>query len=125
MGARIFNPDSPTTRRRALISVTILILALSATALIVSALNLVTPGSTVQRRALMREQAVFVADAGFEHAMIRLKSDSSWRDGFANQSFGAGSYTVTLIDDGSDVVITSTGTVGEFTSQIGIRVGWN
>jgi len=105
-------------------SIMIVILALSATAMITAAMVLSSGAATVQRSALHREQAVFLADAGLEHALIRLKNDPTWRDGFADVTLGAGTYTVTLVDDAGDIVITSVGNVGGLTSELGVRVGW-
>jgi hypothetical protein len=111
-------------RRRGTMSIVIVILAMAATAMITGTLSMTTGASTVQLRAMMREQAVFLADAGLEHAMIRLKNDKAWRAGYSNQPLGAGSYAVTLVDSGSDVLVTSTGTVGSVTAQLSLRVGW-
>ncbi len=113
-----------TSRRRAIMSVIIVILALSAAAMITGTLSLTTGATSVQRSALMKEQAVFLADAGLEHALIRVKNAPAWRTGFTNQPLGAGTYTVTLVDSGSNVIITSTGTVGSLSAQLSIRVGW-
>ncbi|NOS99703.1 MAG: hypothetical protein HOP29_03660 [Phycisphaerales bacterium] len=111
-------------RRRASMSIMIVILAVSASLIIASSLALTTGAAAVQRGAMNREQATFLADAGFEHAMMRLKSDPTWRAGFTNQSLGGGTYTVTLVDDTGDVIVTSTGVVGTISVQVINRVGW-
>jgi len=111
-------------RRRGSMSIMVVILALSATAMITAAMALSTGSATVQRSAMQREQAVFLADSGLEHAMIRLKNDAAWRDGFSDVPLGAGTYTVTLVDDGGDIVITSVGEVGTLSNELNVRVGW-
>ena len=111
-------------RRRGTISLIILVLALSASAMISASLSMATGSATIGRRALMKEQALFLADAGLEYAMIYLRDEPAWRDGFTNQPLGAGSFTVTLADDGEDVLITSTGTIGPISVTLSTRVGW-
>jgi len=111
-------------RRRASMGVIILILAMTATAIIISTLSLTSNAAAVQRSARAREQAVFLADAGLEHAMIMLKNNPLWRTGHTNVTLGGGTYTTTLIDDIGDVLVTSTGTVNSFSVQFNVRVGW-
>lgn len=48
----------------------------------------------------------------------------TWRDGSTNLPLGAGTCTATLADAGSDVIVTSTGSVGSITAQLTIRIGW-
>ena len=112
-------------KRRGTITIVILVIALSAAAMIASTLTMTTGAATIQRNAKTIEQAVFLADAGMEHAMIMLKNNPAWRTGFTNVALGAGTYSVTLVDDNADVIVTSTGTIGTLTKQLSIRVGWN
>ena len=105
-------------------SLIIIVLALSATAMITATLKLTTGAATLQRRALVREQAVFLADAGLEHALINLKNDSSWRTGFTNKALGAGTYTVSLTDSGSTILIVSTGDVNGTQGVLNASVTW-
>lgn len=115
---------TPQARRRASMSIMIVIVAVSASMMIASSLALNTGAAGVQRGAMAREQATFLADAGFEHAMIRLKNEPAWRTGFSNVVLGGGAYTVTLVDDAGDVIVTSIGAVGTTSVQVIYRVGW-
>ncbi len=113
-----------TIRRRATMSIVIIILAISATAMITGTLAMTTGATTVQRRALMREQATFLADAGLARAIIMLKNNTSWRVGYSSVSLGSGTYTVTLTDVGVFVDVVSTGAVGVISVETSARLAW-
>lgn len=50
-------------------------------------------------------EALAVAEAGLNDALARLRQDPSWRDGFMDKPFEAGSYTVVV--DGSTITSTA------------------
>lgn len=69
---------------------------------------------------LYSQQALFIAEAGKEYVMGKLYADASYRASptTVTQSFGIGSFTVTVSQAGSTYTLTSTGTVDIATRQI-------
>lgn len=51
-----------------------------------------------------RGQAFQLADASLARVMVELNSDSTWRDGWAGQSFGNGVYSATISDSSSGLM---------------------
>ncbi len=67
-------------------------------------------------------EALAIAEAGLNDALAQLRQDPGWRAGYADKSFGGGSYTVVV--DGPTVTstaLTSRGFVAKV--RAGIRKG--
>lgn len=74
-------------------------------------------------RASMK--ALFVADAGIEEAISKLRKNFNWRRGFSNKTFPAGStsrFSVKVTNNHPSVVIRSTGTAEGFSRTIEIEL---
>lgn len=52
--------------------------------------------------------AFYVAEAGAKRAYLAINDDLSWRDGYPNESFGQGSYAVTVRDSSTDAGLDDT-----------------
>ena len=70
--------------------------------------------------------ALYVAEAGIQDAMAELIRTPTWRDGFADKEFPAGSshtYTVAVSVAGTDLVLESKGTTAAgFTKTVTVRL---
>ena len=70
------------------------------------------------------DAAFYVAQAGGKRAFVDINGDNEWRDGYNNEPFGNGLYTVIMIDSSSDatlddtVIIRSEGSVLEMQSWV-------
>ena len=70
------------------------------------------------------DAAFYVAQAGGKRAFVAVNTDNEWRDGYNNEPFGNGLYTVVMIDSSSQpalddtVVIRSEGAVHEIQSWV-------
>jgi Tfp pilus assembly protein PilX len=76
-------------------------------------LQMTTEDILIMRNQVFAAEAMATAEAGLNDAFYELRSDSSWRNGFADKAFNNGSYTVNVDDSnepGSDLLVTSTGT---------------
>jgi hypothetical protein len=80
------------------------------TAFVAGMLQLNVEQIQLMRNEIYAAQALAIAEAGIADAFSRLRSDSSWDDGFSNKSFGGGSYTVTVTGLPPDANVISTGT---------------
>lgn len=71
-------------------------------------------------------KASYMADAGVEDAIDRLRDDSGWDAGLTDVEFPAGSgntYTVTIDNSESPlIIITSTGTVASLQRSLEVQV---
>ncbi|AQT69769.1 Type II secretory pathway, component PulK [Anaerohalosphaera lusitana] len=64
-------------------------------------------------------QAYYFAEAGLNHAFSELRADDEWREGFSDEAFGEGSYSVTVTGSGSELVVESTGETKQgFTTKL-------
>lgn len=85
--------------------------------LVVIALETTTTEMAITRNTMAMSKALYVADAGIQHALANLRADRTWRDGFPipGVEFPPGSgfrYVVSVVDGaGGEVIVTSTGTV--------------
>jgi type II secretory pathway component PulK len=60
-------------------------------------------------------EALATAEAGLEDALMWLRLDKNWQDGFSGKSFNGGSYTVTVMSN----TIESEGTTARgFTARV-------
>lgn len=78
----------------------VIILVVFATALlavlVAGIVQLNTEELQIMQNSVNASKALYVAKAGLNDAMSELRSDSDWNAGFANKSFGTGSYTVSV-----------------------------
>lgn len=96
----------PTARHKgSVLLLTVLIVALLS-AVVMGMLEVSTEETQVMSNHIFATQALATAEAGLNDALAQIRADSSWSDGYNNEPFNGGSYTVVV--DGSTV--TSTGT---------------
>lgn len=113
-------------RGAALFIVLALIAALSALAVI--SVDRSTTDIVLSYNQHHKEQAFYIAEAGMEHAMVKLYNDQNWRAGFPYEAFGEGFYVVTLKDSTTvpalldTIVVTSRALVGEVVGDIEVHV---
>ncbi len=92
--------------------------------MVVLALDVATTEMSITRNTMDLSKALYVADAGVQHALAMLRADRTWRDGFPSPGveFPAGSgsgYIVTVADGaGGEVIVTATGTAGSLSKTI-------
>lgn len=73
------------------------------------------------RNTIEYEQALYLANAGVQHAVAEIESDTTWRGTVSAGSYPAsGSYSATAVDGSvsGTVDITSTGVAGEVTRHL-------
>jgi Tfp pilus assembly protein PilX len=110
--------DRPKRRGLALL-LTLFLIAIAST-LALSVINTETSQLTAARHAIDYERALYLANAGVQHACALLEQDSAWRGTVTSGSFPAdGSYMATAADGTMmDVMITSSGIAGEVTRRV-------
>jgi hypothetical protein len=92
--------------------------------LVVIALETTTADMAITRNTLAFSQGLYIADAGIQHALAKLRTDRTWRDGFPipGVEYPPGSgyrYVVSVVDGaGGEVILTSTGTVGGLSKSV-------
>ena len=59
------------------------------------------------------KQAYYIADAAYQHALFKLKQNSSWRGDLNDQPFAGGTYSINVSQASSidDLTITAVGTI--------------
>ena len=64
--------------------------------------------------AVKEKQAYYIADAAYQHALFKLKQDSSWRGDLNDQPFAGGTYSLNVSQTSSidDLTITAVGSIG-------------
>jgi len=64
--------------------------------------------------AVKEKQAYYIADAAYQHALFKLKQDSSWRGDLNDQPFAGGTYSINVSQTSSidDLTITAVGSIG-------------
>ena len=93
-------------------------------ALVVTALNVETTEMAMTRNTLGLSRALYLADAGVQHALGMFRADRFWRTGFPSPGVefppGSGAYYVVTVADGGDgeIIVTSTGTVAGLSKTI-------
>jgi Tfp pilus assembly protein PilX len=94
--------------------------------LAIGSLEMLTLNIQIASNHMHDLQALYIADAGMEDAIMELRSDSSWDTGFTDKEFPVGSgntYTVTIDNsDSPSIVITSTGIVSDFQRSLEAQV---
>lgn len=92
--------------------------------LVILAMEVQTAEMAITRNTLRLSKALYVADAGIHHALAMIRADRVWRAGFSSPGVefppGSGStYVVTVVDGGgSEIIVTSIGTVGGLSKTI-------
>ena len=63
--------------------------------------------------AVKEKQAYYIADAAYQHALFKLKQNSSWRGDLNDQPFAGGTYSLNVSQASSidDLTITAVGTI--------------
>jgi len=63
--------------------------------------------------AVKEKQAYYIADAAYQHALFKLKQNSSWRGDLNDQPFAGGTYSINVSQTSSidDLTITAVGTI--------------
>ena len=86
--------------------------------LTIGSLQMLTANIQISNNHIKDMQALYIADAGIEDAIDRLRDDPNWDAGLTDVEFPPGSgntYTVTIDNSGyPSVIITSTGKVSDF-----------
>ncbi|WP_182865730.1 hypothetical protein [Stieleria mannarensis] len=122
---RISNRLRFASRRGAALLLAIFVMTL------VSTLAVATLDAEMMRYMALRntrewDEARYLAEAGLNDAFAHLEDDISWRDGIPATEYPQGSgwiYRVSVADGGDATVeLTSTGTVGNFTRTLHVRV---
>ena len=85
------------TRGSVLIMVVFVVALLSA--VVMGMLQINTEEIQLMQNHLYAAEALATAEAGLEDALMWLRLDKNWDDGFAGKSFNGGSYTVTVSSD--------------------------
>lgn len=116
----------PRPRRRilrgqdaAVLLVTVFLVAFSAL-LVTGLLHGLTTDLQISHNHIWSTKALYIADAGIEHAIRELRADSNWRGPYT-EVFPAGSasqFSVSVTPSGSSLIIDSSGTSGGFTRTI-------
>lgn len=55
-----------------------------------------------------QDAAFYVAEAGAKRAFVEVNIDNEWRDGYVDESFGDGIYTVIMFDSSADASLDDT-----------------
>ena len=102
---------SPNPRRGAILLVILFLMALTAP-LLCTAFEGQAMGLRCVHNDISARNALYIAEAGVNDAIAQILLDPSWRTGFSNKEFPAGSghtYTVTVQDTTDNKIrITST-----------------
>ncbi len=116
--------DVSTFRYRGAALLVCIFAMLIVSSIVVLALDVATTEMSITRNTLDLSKALYVADAGIQHALAMLRADRTWRSGFPSPGVefppasGSG-YVVTVADGaGEEVIVTSTGTVGGLSKTV-------
>lgn len=88
-------------------------------------LNSIASDLQITGNLLATARALCVAEAGAERAIVELRQDFEWDDGYDEVEFPSGSgqtYTVEIENSHPTIVITSTGTAAGFERSIEVVV---
>ena len=118
-------PYRPHKRRGAVLLIVLFLMALTAP-LVAMLLDTHTTQIRCVHNHIEGTAALYVAEAGVQDAIAELLANPSWRTGFVDKPFPADlghTYTVTVADDGGEVVVTSTATTtGGYTKTVTVRL---
>ena len=118
-------PARSRTRRGAALMTAIFIMAVT-TVIVVGILDTEVLEYSALRNTMNFDRARYLAAAGIYHSLAELERDITWRDGFTNVEFPSGSgnrYSTTVADGPSGtIIVTSTGTAGDFTRRLQVTV---
>jgi len=95
--------------RGSVLLITIFVIALLA-AVVTGMLQLTTEEIKLAHNQINAAHALATAEAGLNVAFAEIRKDSSWADGYTDEPFNGGSYTVTVSGTLPNLTITSTGT---------------
>ena len=85
-------------------------------AVVIGLLQINTEEIQIAENQIHAAEALAIAEAGLNAALAELRNDPDWTDGFNNEAFAGGSYTVTV--DESEVTSTGQSAAG-FTARVG------
>ena len=92
--------------------------------LVIIVLDIATLEMAITRNTLSGSKALYLAEAGVQHAIAKLRADRTWRTGFPSPGVefppGSGSrYVVTVVDGAvGEAIVTSTATVGGLSKEL-------
>ncbi len=92
--------------------------------LVIFALNMDATEMAITRNTLDLSRALYLADAGIQHALGMIRADRSWRAGFGSPGVefppGSGAYYIVTVTDGpgGEVIVTSTGDTGGLSKTV-------
>jgi type II secretory pathway component PulK len=84
-------------------------------AVVIGLLQINTEEIQIAENQIHAAEALAIAEAGLNAALAELRSDPDWTDGFNNEAFAGGFYTVTV--DESEITSTGQSAAG-FTSRV-------
>ncbi len=92
----------------------------------ISIAQVVTIQSSVAANRIRDEKAFYIAEAGVQHAIFKVRKNTTWLTGFPAENFGDGLYSVALAQPSlaDDLVVTSAGKVGESTRSLTVRAAY-
>jgi len=102
-------------RKRGAALLVCIFVMLIVSSLVVFALDMDATEMAITRNTLDLSRALYLADAGVQHALGMVRADRSWRAGFALPGVefppGSGAHYVVTVTDGpsGEVIVTSTG----------------
>jgi hypothetical protein len=86
-------------------------------------LNSLTSQMAARRNTVDYERALYLAGAGAHAALAELEADSSWLTGISSTSFGGGTYSATVTDQGNGTrLVTGTGVSGSVTRKVQVTI---
>jgi Tfp pilus assembly protein PilX len=92
---------------------------------VISSLEMLIVNVQINSNHVRDLQALYIADAGIEDAIARLRDDPNWDDGLSEEFPSSSGNTYTVVVDNSEypsIVITSTGSVPNFQRSIEVEV---
>ena len=122
--ADLRTPRASTPRARGVALLIVIFTMFIVSSLVVIALETGTTEMAITRNTMALSKALYLADAGIQHALSNLRADRTWRAGFPIPGVefppASGSvYVVSVVDGaGGEVIVTSTGTVNGLSKTV-------